>query len=138
MREELIGLLQDLNEESKGSLIQTGIESYVDKIIENASIITIYKNKQLQAFIAFYDNDVQKENAFLTMLAVKKETGNMGYGKMLLELSIKELTKTGFRKYGLEVNNENYRAINLYKKYGFEEVNKNGVNIFMVKELKIC
>ena len=138
MKDQLIVLLRVLNEEMAGKLIQTGIEDYVDKILENASIMTIYKNKELQAFIAFYDNDVQKENAFLTMLAVKKEVGNMGYGKTLLELSIKELTKLGFVKYGLEVYHENHRAIDLYKKYGFVEVHKSTTNIFMEKVLKEC
>lgn len=138
MKEELLSLLQVLNEDMEGKLIQIGLENYVDKIIENATLITIYKNRELQGFIAFYANDLQKENAFLTMLAVKKEKKNMGYGKILLELSIKELTKMGFRKYSLEVYYKNHLAINLYEKYDFKEVNQKGSNIFMEKQLTQC
>jgi ribosomal protein S18 acetylase RimI-like enzyme len=133
MREQLIELLVIANHESAGRLIQINIDSYVDKILKNATIITINKNHQLQGFIAYYDNDIKKEFAYLTMIAIRKENENTGYGRMLMELSIKEIKKLGFKKYRLEVYHKNFKAINLYEKYGFVEIKRDSQSLFMEK-----
>jgi ribosomal protein S18 acetylase RimI-like enzyme len=133
MREQLIDLLTTANNESGGKLIQIDIVSYVDKILKNATIITINKNAELQGFIAYYDNDIKNKFAYLTMIAIRKENENSGYGKMLMELSIKEIKKLGFKKYRLEVYDKNMKAINLYKKYGFVEIKRNFQSLFMEK-----
>jgi len=136
MRKQLIELLVIVNHESGGKLIRTNIESYVDRIWKNATIIAINKNRQLQGFIAYYDNDIKKEFAYLTMIAIRKENENSGYGKMLMELSIKEIEKLGFKKYGLEVYHENAKAIRLYEKYGFVEIKRNSESLFMEKRFE--
>jgi ribosomal-protein-alanine N-acetyltransferase len=43
-----------------------------------------------------------------------------GYGKMLLEAALEEMISYGSKSVYLEVNEINQKAINLYKKYGFE------------------
>ena len=136
MRKQLIELLVIANHESGGKLIRTNIESYVDRIWKNATIVTISKNQQLQGFIAYYENDIKKEFAYLTMIAIRKENENSGYGKMLMELSIKEIEKLGFKKYGLEVYHENAKAISLYEKYGFVEIKRNSESLFMEKRFE--
>jgi ribosomal protein S18 acetylase RimI-like enzyme len=136
MREQIIELLVGLNNELGGKLIQIDIAGYVDKILKNATIITICKSQELQGFIAYYDNDIKKECAFLTMIAIRKKNENMGFGKMLMELSIKEIKKMGFKKYGLEVYHMNSKAINLYKKYGFVEIKRDSQNIIMEKRFE--
>ena len=133
MKEQLIELLGIANDESGGKLIRTDIDDYVDKILKNATIITIYKNHQLQGFIAYYDNDIKKEVAYLTMIAIRKESKNSGYGRMLMEFSIREIKKLGFKKYRLEVYHENVKAIGLYEKYGFVVIKRNSESLFMEK-----
>ncbi|MGN1298995.1 MAG: ribosomal protein S18-alanine N-acetyltransferase [Candidatus Scatovivens sp.] len=57
-------------------------------------------------------------------IVVRKDFRNLGIGKLLLEKIIKETNKVGKNKIYLEVNENNINAINLYKKYKFEEVGR--------------
>ena len=120
MRKILIDFLNNRNNEEKGELLDINIPNYVDKIIKYATIISIIKNGNLKAFIAFYENDEDKLSAFLTMIAVEKESANLGYGKILLESSIKEIQRKGFEFYRLEVREGNIKAIKLYESFGFK------------------
>ncbi|WP_228851074.1 GNAT family N-acetyltransferase [Aegicerativicinus sediminis] len=120
MRDKLIEILVKLNKELNGSLLKLDIPTYVDKIHKAATIRSIYKDGELKAFIAYYDNDENSQKAYLTMLAVSKDCWHLGYGKLLLEQSIKELREKGFQLYSLEVNKDNLTAIALYKKFGFK------------------
>lgn len=119
MREQLIKLLQIHNLEELGINITIPIELYVDKIINFSTIIPYFKEGKLMAFISYYNNDPLKDNSFLTMILVSKEFQGKGIGKLLLELSIKDLAHEGFKRYGLEVLKSNKRAIALYTANGF-------------------
>lgn len=119
MKAKIIELFENLDHKFRIHSSDSDLEIYVDKLIKNASIISIIKNDILVGFIAFYDNDPNKDLAFLSMIIVNKESENLGYGKKLLELSLKEIENKGFQKYALNVHVENVRAIRLYENYGF-------------------
>ncbi len=119
MKKQLIEFLEKLNIDENGELLEVDTYKYVDKIEKNATIISIEKNARLIAFIAYYENDSSFDLAFLTMLAVDTNSKKMGYGKSLLEISIKEIEKKGFKRYGLEVRKKNIKVIQFYEKYGF-------------------
>jgi len=119
MSSQLKEFLSQVNMEANGELLKIDIPQYVDKLKKNATIISIDKNGQLIAFIAYYDNDPDCELAFLSMLAVESGSKKMGYGNTLLQISIKEIEKKGFKRYGLEVIKDNFKAIQLYEKHGF-------------------
>lgn len=135
MRDDLITLLDSLNNDSKGRLLSADISEYVDKIQRFATIVTISKKAEIKAFIAYYENDKKEELAYLTMIAVCKESWQLGYGKNLLECSIKALTNRGFKKYKLEVKEDNLKAIQLYKDYGFKILSLEQGMFSMEKEL---
>lgn len=135
MKEQIIELFKNLNTEFIANFSEISLEKYVDKITEKASIISIIKNNILVGFIAFYDNDPNKELAFLTMIIVKKEFENLGYGKSLLEFSLKEIKNKGFKKYGLKVHIENDYAIRLYEKYGFVKIERELNFFYMEKKI---
>jgi len=135
MKSELIDFLEKLNNDVNGTLLGIDIKKYVSKIQEFATIISISKEEEIKAFIAFYENDENKNEAFLTMLAVSKDCWHLGYGKSLLEFSIQELQKKGFKRYKLEVKEVHLNAVKLYVKYEFKSVGiKNGI-ITMEKKL---
>lgn len=138
MKKQLIEFLEKLNIDKSGELLEVNIAVYVEKILKHATIIEIRNNERLVAFIAYYDNDLNFSNAFLSMLAVETNSRKMGYGKSLLEFSIKEIEKKGFKSYGLEVKKNNDKAILLYEKYGFVylEDRKNDF-IYMEKHFKL-
>lgn len=135
MKAQLIRLLENSDTEFISGLSAGNWESYAEKIISKASIISISKSDSLQGFIAFYDNDPQNQLAFLSMLLVKKECQNRGYAKALLQLSISELIAKGFKKYGLEVHHKNEKAIQLYQRNDFTIIEKRADFLYMEKTL---
>jgi ribosomal protein S18 acetylase RimI-like enzyme len=135
MRRQMIDFLEKLNFDERGKLISIDVAEYVNKILKNATVISIVNNSDLKAFIAFYENDINKKVAFLTMIAVEKESANLGYGKKLLEMSIEEVKKKGFKSYELEVREDNLKAIKLYQNFGFEIIETNRGVFHMIKKL---
>ena len=119
MRDDLINFLETLNNDLKGTLLSVNIPEYVDKIQNFATIVSISKKGEIKAFIAFYENDKNIEIAYLTLIAVCKDCWQLGYGKKLLEFSINEIKKKGYKLYRLEVKEDNSKAIKFYEKYGF-------------------
>jgi ribosomal-protein-alanine N-acetyltransferase len=135
MKIHMIDLLSKLNSLFLGQLISVDIEGYIEKISEKAVIITIYSCGILQGFIAYYNNDEKKETAYLTMIAIDPDNQGMGYGISLIDLSIKNLKKEGFKKYQLEVLKDNLKAINIYEEFGFTKKEDNGNTVIMEKYL---
>ena len=70
--------------------------------------------------IAEYMRNFDGNEIFLYGLSIKKEYRKLGYGKQLLEESIKIFRKNKIKKIGLTVSLENKKAIKLYKKMGFK------------------
>ena len=98
---------------------RANLEDYISKLYGFATILPYYKGSKLKGFIAYYSNDPQKENAFLSILIIDKESAGEGLAKLLLECSVSDLINQGFKNYRLEVLKENSRAIGLYEKFGF-------------------
>lgn len=135
MKIQMIDLLSKLNSLFLGQLISVDIDGYIEKISEKAVIITIYSCGNLKGFIAYYNNDEKKETAYLTMIAIDPDNQGMGYGINLIDLSIKNLKKEGFKKYQLEVLKDNLKAINIYEEFGFTKKEDNGNTVIMEKYL---
>ncbi|MGC8733736.1 MAG: ribosomal protein S18-alanine N-acetyltransferase [bacterium] len=68
------------------------------------------------SFISGFDSELYK-------IAVYKDYQNLGFGKLLLTLHLSYLVLFGVEQNYLEVNVNNYKAINLYKKLGYKQVN---------------
>lgn len=134
MKDKLINLIKDHNSIEEGLCIMIPVNEYVDKIYNYSTIIPYIVRGEFLGFISYYNNDINKCDAFLTMILVSKDAQGMGIGKLLLDISIEDLTKDGFKTYSLEVLKENIRAIDLYKKYGFQ-IFEEKVNSFLMKKL---
>lgn len=80
-------------------------------VLENEGII-----------IGYYGFWVMFENVDITKVSVRKEFQGMKLSNILMEDCIKRVKLLGCEKINLEVRVDNYRAINLYKKYDFKEV----------------
>jgi ribosomal-protein-alanine N-acetyltransferase len=119
MKRQIIKLLFKLNDIHQGKLITNDINKYVDKIVEKASLVTIYNGSNLKGFIAYYDNDKMNQTAYLTMIAIEPYSQGLGYGKNLIDFSVKNLKRQGFKMYKLEVLKNNTKALTMYQKYGF-------------------
>ncbi len=62
------------------------------------------------------------KTAHIYNLAVKKEYQNCGIGSRLLEYLLEDLKKEGIKTVVLEVRKSNQKAIYLYKKFNFVEI----------------
>ncbi len=120
MTNQISELLTNSNLSEIGIEIPLPIDEYVTKIYENATIIPYFGQSSLNGFISYYNNDPAKLNAFLTMLFVADHYQGNGIGKLLLNTSIADLKRKGFVNYSLEVLKTNQKAIDLYRKFGFE------------------
>lgn len=96
------------------------IDSYIQKMLTYSSLISIIEHGKLQGFISYYNNDPDKENAFLTLIAIHPDYQGKGIGKKLLSFSIVDLEEKKIKNYSLEVLKDNTTAIALYNKFGFK------------------
>lgn len=136
MKLEIVDLLEKLNLEYNGKFITKEISSYTDKLLEKASIDCVVIDNRIIGFIAYYDNDIKKEKAFLSMIAVLPEFAGKGYGKELIEKAIGRLKEKGFKFFELEVLKSNDKAIKFYEKFNFKIIKPvNDFKYLMLKDL---
>jgi len=120
MKQALIDMISNHNNQLNGGFIDQSVEEYVEKIYKNAHLQLYIIQGNLTGFIAYYCNDPLQQLAFLSMLCVKPEYAKKGIGKYLLNCSITDIKNKGFSYYGLQVKENNLAAIQLYKSVGFE------------------
>ncbi|MCX8059401.1 MAG: GNAT family N-acetyltransferase [Spirochaetes bacterium] len=76
---------------------------------------------------------MKKEGLYIDIIAIKKEFQGMGIGKKIIEF-IRNYSIENKKYIELDVNSNNYKAINLYEKNGFIKINEK--KIFLLKGLK--
>ena len=57
-------------------------------------------------------------------ITVKKEYWNMGIASMMMEEALEMIKETSLKVLDLEVKEDNLSAINLYKKFNFQEIGR--------------
>jgi ribosomal-protein-alanine N-acetyltransferase len=123
-----------INDES--GLFEVGdLDSYIDKLIEKACIITIMEQDVLHGFLAYYANDHINKVGFVSMVLTDPSTKRMGYGRRLVEFALKDLTLKGFKKCRTEVNADNTKALNALKRLDFVYVGRNDIYCVFEKQL---
>lgn len=126
-------------EELKGNIFPTleslGVDvfDYGKKLISNGKIIVVRLNQDIMGMSAFYANDYEDYNAYLSFIALDKKIRGLNVGKQLIHMTEKESLDLGMKKIRLEVYHENYNAIRFYEKGGYKLIGekKNG---FMTME----
>lgn len=76
-------------------------------------------SKNLMGYIAFYANDFESKQAYITLLVVKKEFQRMHIGTELVKECCKICRARNFETIKLEVLNRDVKARSFYKKAGF-------------------
>ena len=106
--------------------IETGAAS--SEIVEKLTKIhneNFEEKKNGTYFLEILNNDLYSVFSLseeeTSEISVLKEKQGKGYGNMLLNYTVGIFCKNG-RKIFLEVNENNEKAIKLYKKNGFEEI----------------
>ena len=116
--------LQDLEQIS--NILQSSFDEFwtkdifKDELMANNSIYLVAKfNQQIVGFCGI---KMILEEANVMNIVVKKDFRNQGIGTLLLEKLIQLAKEKKSTSITLEVNEENYPAIHLYKKLGFKQM----------------
>ena len=72
--------------------------------------------------VGYIDFWITFTSATIDKIAIEKKSRNMGFAGKLLEFSLSILKENDVEFYTLEVRKSNVAAVNLYKKFGFNEV----------------
>ena len=89
--------------------------------------VLFYEDKLIGELHISYENEnpifAQKDKrAYLFAYRIHKDFQGQGFGKMLLESTLKELEKQGYYEFTVGVEDDNIRARYIYEKYGFDTV----------------
>ena len=87
----------------------------------NASVVALSDNNKRVGFSAFYNNDGNTHQAYISTIAIASDYEGQGYGSLLLSIVEKLCIETGMKRILLETGKTNNRARNFYTKNGYIE-----------------
>lgn len=97
------------------------IEKYVQKILKLGHCLISFDNKKIVGILIYYDNDIETNTAFLSLVSVDKEYRNQGIASKMINHLIKNMENVDYIKYiDVPTHITNETAIILYKKFGFK------------------
>lgn len=117
--------IEEAMSECAGSLFDQSINNATDidklagKYESHGIVYVAYLGEKPIGLIAFYCNDSETYQAYLSMIVVKDKYHNLGIGGGLLKEMILFCTRKKFKTIKLEVNITNKNAISFYKHRGF-------------------
>lgn len=125
---------KDFDEFWTDSILKSELEN------NNSKYIVALENEEIVGFAGII---ILPDDTEITNIVTKKTKRKKGIGKLLLDKLINMTIEEKKAIISLEVNEKNTIAINLYKKFGFEEVGKrkkyyNGIDdaIIMTKKIE--
>jgi ribosomal protein S18 acetylase RimI-like enzyme len=112
---------------------QKMIETYEHSTRYGAYFLCLMSGETLVGWVLVdktFDYLTDKEIGWISDIYVKPPYRGNGYSKLMIEEAFSELKELGYDEAGLNVYFHNEKAMNLYDKMGFKDVNK-----FMKREL---
>lgn len=94
--------------------------AYVSNKHQPTYLKVLHENDKLAGFITYKMNAPKKGN--IELLAIDENFRGKGYGKILLEHSMKELINKGANSIDICARGTNLPALNLYQKIGFKKI----------------
>lgn len=109
---------------------KVNINDYALKIHANAITFEVWNNNDLIGLVAAYFNQ-ENLTAFITNVSVLSNYGGQGIAANLLKNCIGYARIQAFLNIALEVNSNNFAAIRLYEKFGFQSLAQKNENLIM-------
>ncbi len=100
---------------------KTDLEAYAKKLKESATCCCKFDNGEIVSMVAGYTNNLTDNIAYISLVATLPEYRGKGFAEELVKefiLNCKEKKIIAVHLYTLD---ENEKAVNLYKKIGFEK-----------------
>lgn len=94
-------------------------EDFIDKISCNANVISVCINGQVAGYCAYYMNDFESREAYITLIAVDEDFQANHLGTIMLDYIKAVAVINGFICIRLEVHDNNVRAIRFYEHNNF-------------------
>ncbi len=107
------------------------LTSYAKKIAEKAITFEAWNEHSLMGLLAAYFNDSAKRTGYITNISIVPTLTGKGIGSVLLQNCINYGAKENYCEIKLEVNKLNIKAISLYKKYNFVQIDERDDHIIM-------
>jgi len=111
------------------------IHKYAKKIRLNSVTVEAWLENEVIGLIGCYLNNKEILSGYITNLSVRQDYQNNGIALKLVELTIKEALKLEFKTITLEVDVENSKAIEIYKRSGFVLSSRVGSKYIMINRL---
>ena len=126
----------------KSVVFEPHLSKYVDDFGRRGDLafVLIVERKLVGAIWARLFSETDKSYGFVDeetpefSMAIKEVYRNKGFGHQLMMKLFEKLKTNGFEKVSLSVDKQN-RAVNLYKKFGFETISEEGTAYTMLKRL---
>jgi len=131
-------IINDFNEVFTPALSERidDLEAFAKKISNNANFLFVMENNVCIGLAVVYTNDSKDKIAYLSLIGIKPVAQNMRLGTLLLHDCIHRSKRLGMEKIKLEVISLNHKAIDFYKRHGFEVCgDASSASIYMIKEL---
>lgn len=127
MKTRISELIKSATSGDSGQLTSNqGLDEYIEKLVSLAEIVAWSSGEEIQGVVAFYSNDPDGKNAFITLVAVTPERRREKLAESMLVAVLSNLSKRKFLRCRLQVGKLNCPAIQLYRSLGFREVGDDG------------
>jgi ribosomal protein S18 acetylase RimI-like enzyme len=118
--QDLVNFLNEIDNDFIPKISDTyNILEYTRKLLKHAELFIAKSDTKIIGIIAFYCNDVNKENSHIPVLGIYKSHRGLGLGSKLLTLVIDYVNTLGFKTVSIETW-KGSPAQFLYKKHGFK------------------
>ena len=119
--EEISSIWYALSDTYNPSLIDaiSDFDNYVKKISEYGITTTAYVDGNLAGASAYYANDFDAREGYITQFAVCRCYQNSGIARILMEKVLCDSKKRGMKRVLLRVLKNNVNAIGFYRHLGF-------------------
>lgn len=115
-------ILEEYGRQGSGFVEGVDLDLYVAKLGEKAEIVSDFIAGRCRGFVAFYCNDMNTKQAYITLVLVDPRDRGLGLGKSLVASVLEMARRRGFSSCRLEVARRNELANAMYLSMGFRMV----------------
>ena len=117
----------------RDSSVRTNISM---KLSKRGKVIACISYDEIVGFVAYYDNNTEVQDAYITLIAVDPKYRNRHIGKRLLS-EVEKRVSSSMHGIRLEVQKENIQGISFYAHNGYEYLREaNDGSFYMLKSLR--
>ena len=112
------------------------IDSYAEKLSQNARVLCQYLEGDCAGFSAYYANNIETQTGYITLIAIHENFRRQGLGSKLIRECFEDMKNFDMKRVRLEVRKDNGGAIKFYESEKFIlESESESESLYMAREL---